>query len=134
MDRPTLFDQAGGMPALEALTQRFYERVFDDPVLTPLFRDPGEPHAERLALWLAELLGGPPLHTEQRGGFAVMKGAHAHLRISEEQRRHWADHMFAAAEEVGLPEDFRRALMPHIEGGSTFARRVSFPPDERWAR
>ncbi len=134
MDRTTLYEQAGGLPAIEALTTRFYERVFADPVLLPLFRDPGEPHAERLALWFVELLGGPPLHTEQRGGFAVMKGAHAGLRITEEQRRAWAGHMFGAAEEVGIPEDVRKALIPHVEGGSTFARRVSFPPDERWAR
>ena len=122
------------MPAIEALTTRFYERVFADPVLLPLFRDPTEPHAERLALWLAELLGGPPLHTERRGGFATMRDAHRGLRITEPQRRAWAEHMRGAAEDVGLDEGFRRAFMPHVEGGSTFARRVSFPPEERWAR
>ncbi|MGI9116264.1 MAG: group II truncated hemoglobin [Gaiellales bacterium] len=138
-DRPdsadrSLFAQAGGLPGLERLTTRFYERVFADPVLLPLFRDPGEQHAERLTLWLAELLGGPALHTEQRGGFEVMRGAHHGLRITGEQRKAWADHMHAAAEDVGLDEDFRRAFMPFIEGGSTFCQRVSWPRDQRLPR
>jgi len=130
----SLYDRAGGAPAIERLCRRFYERVFADPILTPLFRDPGEDHAERLALWLTELLGGPPLHTQERGGFAVMRGAHAGLKITGAQRKAWAAHMHAAAVDVGLPDDFRRAFMPHIEGGSTFAQRVSWPRDQRWAR
>ena len=111
-DRPdsadrSLYTLAGGLPALERLTTRFYERVFADPLLLPLFRDPGEEHAERLTLWLAELLGGPPLHTEQRGGFEVMRGVHHGLKITGEQRKAWADHMHAAAEEIGLSVEFR---------------------------
>jgi truncated hemoglobin YjbI len=44
-----------------------------------------------------------------------MRGAHQGLRITGEQRKAWADHMHAAAEEVGLSEEFR-------------------PRDQRWAR
>ena len=36
--------------------------------------------------------------------------------------------------EIGLSEDFRKAFMPFIEGGSTFCQRVSWPRDQRWAR
>ena len=138
-DRPdsadrSLYALAGGLPALERLTTRFSERVIADPLLLPLFRDPGEEHAERLTLWLAELLGGPPLHTEQRGGFEVMRGVHHGLKITGEQRKAWADHMHAAAEEIGLSVEFRKAFMPFIEGGSTFCQRVSWPRDQRWAR
>ena len=125
---------AGGMPAMERLTQRFYERVFADSRLVPLFRDTSDPHAERLALWLAELLGGPKRHTEERGGFEVMRGAHHGLKITGAQRKAWADQMVAAAEDVGLSEEFRRAFMPFIEGGSTFCQRVSWPRDQRWPR
>ena len=125
---------AGGAPGLERLCVRFYERVLADPLLLPLFRDPGEEHAERLSLWLTELLGGPKAHTEARGGFAVMKGAHHGLRITEAQRSAWAAHMRAACEEVGLDAEFRRRFMPHIEGGSTFAMRVSWPRDQRGPR
>jgi len=138
-DRPdhedrTLVALAGGEQAIERLCERFYERVFDEPLLLPLFRDPGEEHAGRLALWLIELLGGRPAHTDERGGFAVMAAAHHGLRITEAQRTAWAGHMRAAAEDVELPEEFRRRFMPHIEGGSTFAMRVSWPRDQRGPR
>ena len=138
-DRPdsaglSLFELAGGTSAIEDLCKRFYERVFDDPLLLPLFRDPGEEHAGRLSLWLTELLGGPPLHSQQRGGFAVMAGSHHGLRITEAQRTAWAGHMCAAAADCGLPDDFQRRFMPHIEGGSTFAMRVSWPKDQRGPR
>lgn len=116
------------------LCVRFYELVFDDPLLTPLFRDQGEEHAERLALWLTELLGGPALHTQERGGFAVMRGAHNGLKITEVQRAAWAAHMRQAAEDCDLPVEFQQRLMPFIEGGSTFAQRVSWPADQRWPR
>ena len=138
-DRPdpndgSLYALAGGRLPLERLALRFYERVFEDDRLLPLFRHPGDEHAHRLALWLIELLGGPPLHSRERGGFAVMRGAHHGLEITEEQRSAWAEHMRLAAEEVGLPEEFRRRFMPHIEGGSTFAMRVSWPRDRRGPR
>ncbi len=138
-DRPdpgpdSLYALAGGRPALERLALRFYERVFDDPLLTPLFAHPGDEHAHRLALWLVEVLGGPPLHTEERGGFAVMRGAHHGLEITEEQRGAWAAHMRGAAEDLDLPLEFRRRFMPYIEGGSTFAMRVSWPRDRRGPR
>jgi len=130
----SLYELAGGAPAMERLTTRFYELLFADPLLTPLFRDQGEEHAERLALWMTELLGGPPLHTKERGGFAVMRGAHNSLKISEEQRAAWAAHMRQAAEDCELPLEFQQRFMPFIEGGSTFAQRISWPVDQRWAR
>jgi truncated hemoglobin YjbI len=63
-----------------------------------------------------------------------MRGVHHGLKITGEQRQAWADHMHAAAEEIGLSVEFRKACMPFIEGGSTFCQRVSWPRDQRWAR
>lgn len=132
--RPTLFEEAGGPAGIRRLTEAFYERVFADPTLAVLFRDPGDDHAERLALWLTELLGGPPEHSRTRGGFDVMTAAHHGLRISEAQRQAWVAHMFAACEEIGLSASFRQRFLPHVEGGSTYATRVSWPADQRWPR
>jgi len=130
----SLFELAGGDAGLRALTERFYERVFEDPVLLPLFQDPGAPHAERLALWFAELLGGPPEHTLARGGYEVMLGAHENLRISEPQRQAWVGQIEQAARDVGLPVEFQRRFRPYVDGGSTLCMRVSWPTDERWPR
>src|SRR5262249_11416584 len=57
---PTLFDWAGGLPALTRMSRLLYEKhVPADPLLAPLFAGmpPGQP--QRLAAWLAGALGGP---------------------------------------------------------------------------
>jgi len=130
----TLFELAGGSVAIRRITGAFYERVFTDPLLAPLFRDPGDDHAERLAMWLTELLGGPAEHTASRGGFVVMRGAHVGLRISNEQRQRWVALMFEACRDVGMDDAFMRRFLPYVEGGSTLAQRVSWPGDERGPR
>ena len=100
----------------------------------PLFHDHGDHHADRLAMWLTELLGGPAEHTEHRGGFEVMKGAHQNLQITEPQRARWAELMYRASVEAGLPDEFRRRLVPYIEGGVDLRDAVSWPADRRWPR
>jgi hemoglobin len=131
---PTMFERIGGGPAIHRLCERFYQLVFADDLLPPLFRDPGDDHAGRLAMWLTELLGGPPEHSEARGGFEVMKGSHDGLRITEAQRTRWAMLLFRACEDVHLPPDVVRDLVPYVEGGSTLAMRVSWPADQIWPR
>jgi hemoglobin len=124
---PSLCALAGGPDALHRLAHAFYERVFEDELLLPLFRDPGEAHADRLGMWLVELCGGPAEHTQARGGFPVMRESHHNLRISEAQRQRWVALMDETAAELGLPEEFRRRFRPYLDGGSTFALRVSHP-------
>jgi truncated hemoglobin YjbI len=130
----TMYELAGGAAGIRRLTDRFYALVFADDLLAPLFHQHDDHHADRLAMWLTELFGGPAEHSEHRGGFEVMRGAHHDLRISEPQRARWAELMFRAAAEEDLPEEFRRRLVPYIEGGSTFALRVSWPADQRGPR
>jgi hemoglobin len=129
-----MYDLAGGAAGIHRLTERFYELVFADELLAPLFREPGDEHAHRLALWLTELLGGPPEHSEQRGGFEVMKGSHLGLEISEAQRSRWVALMEQAAGDTGMSDEFRQRFVPYLEGGSTFAMRVSWPADRIWPR
>jgi hemoglobin len=129
-----MFELGGGAAGMRRLTEAFYRLVFADELLAPLFNEHGDHHADRLAMWLTELLGGPAEHTEHRGGFDVMKGAHLNLQITEPQRARWAELMYRASAEAEMPEEFRRRLLPYIEGGSTFAMRVSWPVDRRWPR
>src|SRR5207249_8572652 len=56
---PTLFEWLGGMPALDRLMSRFYERVKDDPILAPIFAKMGGDHPHHVAVFLAEVLGAP---------------------------------------------------------------------------
>ncbi len=129
-----MFELGGGAAGMRRLTDAFYRLVFADDLLAPLFHDRGDHHADRLAMWLTELLGGPAEHTEHRGGFDVMKGAHQNLQITEAQRARWAELMYRASAEADMPDEFRQRLLPYIEGGTTFAMRISWPADRRWPR
>ncbi len=120
------YDAVGGADALARLANAFYDRVFADPVMLPLFADPGAPaHAQRLALWFGEVLDGPPEYTRRRGGFSVMINAHRGRQISEEQRSHWVAHIMSAYDEVGLPATLRETFVSYVEMGSRFARHDS---------
>jgi len=107
---------------MHQLAEAFYRRVFGDPVMLPLFRDPNEDHVGRMALWLGEFFGGPPEHTRKRGGFATLFSVHHRLRISDEQREHWIMHMLAACEEVQLPIEVVNFFKPHIYFGARAAQ------------
>ena len=63
-----VLDAVGGVPALLRMTTRFYDKVFKDPVLDKFVRSHDDPHAERLATWIAEKWGDPakPWTTERR--------------------------------------------------------------------
>ena len=133
---PSVFEWAGGMPALLRLTQLFYEKhVAADPLLAPLFANMSADHPERVAKWLAEVLGGPSHYSDEYGGYPRMLGQHIGKQLSEQQRARWVQLLFAAAADAGLPNDaeFRAAFGSYIEWGSRLAvensQSTSRPPE-----
>src|SRR5689334_19969390 len=88
---PTLFEWAGGLPAFEKLTAIFYAKVPQDPLLASLFVDISPEHANRVAHFIAEVFGGPPLYTRERGGHPTMIHEHLGRHLSEPQRHRFFD-------------------------------------------
>ncbi|MEV0073703.1 antibiotic biosynthesis monooxygenase [Amycolatopsis sp. NPDC050768] len=129
---PTLYDWAGGGPALRRLTEVFYRHVPEDPLLEPVFRGMDAHHAEHVAVWLGEVLGGPADYTAHHGGHPHMIGRHLGRGITEEQRRRWVSLLLDAADETGLPADpeFRAAFAGYLEWGSRLAVLFSAPGAE----
>ncbi len=121
----SMYELSGGAPGMQKLAAAFYARMFADPLMVPLFRDPDEDHVGRMALWLGEFFGGPAVHSEQRGGISTVIMVHRGLNISDAQRQHWIDHMLAASHEVGLPEVVMDAFLPHIHFGARAAQGES---------
>jgi truncated hemoglobin YjbI len=127
---PTLFEWAGGSPALLRLTRIFYSRhVPDDPLLAPLFANMSPDHPERVAAWLGEVFGGPQRYSEQYGGYDRMVSRHLGKALTEEQRARWAQLICRSADDAGLPDDpeFRAAFVAYIEWGSRIAKENSTP-------
>lgn len=126
---PSLYDWAGGAEAFDALCAAFYRLVLADDLLAPLFARMDADHAHYVALWLAEVFGGPPEYTERRGGYPNMLQHHLNMAITEQQRRRWVNLIMDAADEVSLPGDpeFRAAFAGYIEWGTRIAVENSQP-------
>lgn len=139
---PTLYEWAGGADAFERLTESFYAKVRQDEVVGPLFADMDRHHPQHVAMWLAEVFGGPARYTAERGGYPHMLSRHLGRGITEVQRRRWINLLQDAADDVAMPDDpeFRAAFTAYIEWGTRLALANSQPgatppehaPTPRW--
>jgi hemoglobin len=86
-------------------------------------------HPHHVALWLAEVFGGPAEYTAHHGGYPHMLGKHQDLAITEQQRFRWVTLIALAADDAGLPDDpeFRSAFLAYIEWGTRLALQNSQP-------
>jgi CDGSH-type Zn-finger protein/truncated hemoglobin YjbI len=119
---PTLFEWAGGLPALTRMTRLLYEtHVPADDLLAPVFATmaPGLP--EREAALMAAAFGGP----------AAGSGA-ARQDLTEPQWARWVALAIRAADEAKLPADpgFRAALGSYLEWSSRAGDTM--PPPWDW--
>lgn len=142
-DVPTLHAWAGGDAAFRRLIDAFYDRVEQDPLLSPLF--PGgvsEEHRAHVTAWWIEVFGGPARYTAELGGYEAMLAHHRDLAITAEQRFTFAVLMSRAADDAALPDDpeFRAAFIGYVEWGTRLAMANSKPdadvvehaPSPRW--
>jgi hemoglobin len=128
MTEQTMFEYAGGAPAIRALAATHYGRCVTDPVLAQMFGDEPHPgHVVRLADWLGEVLGGPDAYTREHGGHNALLRQHAGRHITEEQRRRFVEVFFESADDIGLPDHpvFRERLREYVEWGTAIAKDVS---------
>ena len=117
---PTLFEWAGGLPALARMTRLLYEKhVPADDLLAPLFATMAPGYPQREAAVLAEAFGGP-----------AASGQAARPGFTEPQRARWVALATAAADEAALPADpgFRAALASYLDWSS----RAGDAPRPTW--
>jgi truncated hemoglobin YjbI len=126
---PSLYEWAGGTDAFVKLCDAFYRLVRADDLLARMFAGMDPEHARYVAVWLAEVFGGPAVYSAERGGYSHMVSKHVGKAISEPQRRRWVNLMMDAADEVGLPNDpeFRAAFASYLEWGTRLAVHNSQP-------
>ena len=128
--QPTVYQWAGGSKAFERLTELFYRKhVHDDEILGPVFATMPADHPHHVALWLAEVFGGPAEYSKRHGGYAHMVAKHIGLALTEPQRARWVQLIGLAADDAGLPSDpeFRSAFLAYIEWGTRIALHNSQP-------
>jgi CDGSH-type Zn-finger protein/truncated hemoglobin YjbI len=122
---PSLFEWAGGLPALTRVVRRFLEKhVPEDEPLGPLFADmaPDLPH--RAAAWLGEAFGGPPAEDA-----VSLAPSLAGVAMTEEQRQRAVALFERSADEAGLPADaeFRAAFVSYLEWASRAVLEATQP-------
>lgn len=117
--RPSLYEFAGGAPAFLALTRAHHARCLADPELNHPFSHPNQDphHIERLAAYLAEVMGGPSTFSEVYSDQSAMLRMHAGNGDITDLGRRFVDCFVAAADDAHLPADvdFRQALHDYMQ-------------------
>jgi hemoglobin len=130
--RPTLHQFAGGDPAFRALAQAHHARCLADPELNHPFSHEGlDPHhVERLGAYWAEVMGGPPVFSQNYGDHSGMLRLHAGNGDLTDLGRRFLDCFVQAQDDVGLPDDpeFRAALRAYMSWAVTDV--LAYPDDD----
>ncbi|HLK78684.1 MAG TPA: ferritin-like domain-containing protein [Streptosporangiaceae bacterium] len=119
---PTLFEWAGGLPALARMTRLLYDKhVPADDLLAPVFADMAPDLPLREAAVFAEAFGGP-----------AAAQPHGRPGLTDEQRARWVVLANQAAADARLPADpqFRGALTSFLEWTSRVTDTA--PPAWDW--
>ncbi|HEY0933968.1 MAG TPA: ferritin-like domain-containing protein [Trebonia sp.] len=118
---PTLFEWAGGLPALTRMTRLLYEKhVPADDLLAAVFATLPPGYPQREALRLAEVFGGPAWYSQRFGGAAAPPRWRPAAELTPAQLARWVALAARAADEARLPADpsFRAALAGYLEWSS----------------
>lgn len=82
-DSAALIDDIGGLPALEKMTDSFYDKAFRDATLDKFIRSHADPHGNRFARWVHQKLTGGTAWDEERAARsnAPVEVAHGHTIV-----------------------------------------------------
>jgi hemoglobin len=119
VERPSIFEFAGGEQAFLALAAAHHERCLEDPELNHPFSHPGQhpQHVQRLAAYWAEVMGGPPTYSQECADQSYLVHLHSGNGDMGDLGRRFVDCFVLAADDAGLPGDpeFRAALRAYME-------------------
>ena len=123
---PTVYEEVGAQGFFDDLVDRFYDAVEADPLLRPMYPSDLRRSRARLAGFLAQYWGGPPLYSEERG-HPRLRMRHLHFAIGRAERDAWMAHMTASldaatlADGTGrpLPGEIRAAMLDHFDNAAT---------------
>lgn len=116
--RQTLYEFAGGAPAMLALATAHHARCLADLELNHPFSHPDQNprHVERLAAYWGEVLGGPETFSRSCGDQSAVLRMHAGNGDMGDLGERFVRCFDLAADDAGLPADpdFRAALHDYM--------------------
>ena len=123
----SLYEEVGGFDRILALCKAWHARLKTDPLAWHPFEHGTHPrHNERLAAYLSEAFGGPPLYTAGYGDESSMQRIHAGNGVHVELDEACLNAFDLAVADVGLTGDvaqrvsryFRRATEEQRQYGA----------------
>ena len=108
MEQETLYHRLGE-ENLKTLVDRFYDLVFQNEVISHLFKTDKELIKEKQRLFLTQFLGGPPLYSE-RHGHPQLRARHMPHPITEEDAVAWLSCMSEAITSLAIDEPTKDEL------------------------
>lgn len=115
----SLHDAVGGEPFFRALVHEFYERVWADDVLRPMYPQDDRSGAEdRFRMFLEQYWGGAETYSEQRG-HPRLRMRHAPFPIDPTARERWLECMRGALDVLDPAPLHRAELDDYFERAAT---------------
>lgn len=114
-----MYERVGGRPWFEALVDRFYEAVEDDPVLRPLYPRNLGPPKRHLTEFLVQYWGGPPDYSAARG-HPRLRMRHIPFSIGRRERDAWFDLMSEAVKAGDLKPQDEEEMLDYFNSAATF--------------
>jgi hemoglobin len=119
---PSIYEAAGGHPALLRLAHAWHARVSADELVSHAFSHGFHPqHIERLAAYWAEALGGPATYSERYGDESSVVRMHSGNGRHPEMDQREIAYFDQALEDAGLAGDvkLRRVLHDYFAWATT---------------
>ncbi|MET4100476.1 hemoglobin [Agrococcus sp. UYP10] len=115
----SLHEAVGGEPFFRALVHEFYERVWADDVLRPMYpQDDRAGAEERFRMFLEQYWGGPQTYSEQRG-HPRLRMRHAPFPVDPDARERWLAAMRGALDALDPAPLHRAELDEYFERAAT---------------
>jgi hemoglobin len=107
---PSIYDQIGGAPAVEATVEAFYVRVLADPLLIPFFAKTHMGHQKQAQIkFVTTALGGPQLYKGR-----TMFNAHKKFDIEQRHFDRVVFHMTETLASLKVPAHLIGMHAKHI--------------------
>ncbi|MCQ6559146.1 globin domain-containing protein [Paenibacillus mendelii] len=111
----TTFDDVGGLEGVRRITEAFYPKVQQHPLLAPLFPEDIMPVMEKQTKFLSQFFGGPSYYTDEYGN-PKMRARHLPFPITPAHADAWLDCMRRALAETDLPDELQRFVLDRLSG------------------
>lgn len=108
MTESTIYERLGA-DNLQLLVNNFYNLVFQDPTLSPLFKTDKELIKKKQYMFLTQFLGGPDLYSQQYG-HPRLRARHLPHPITEEHAVAWLKCMHEAIQTLPIDDTLKKEL------------------------